>query len=111
MTYPATGEGIGKAMESGLLAAGIVGEALAGRRSIESLHHVYGDEFRRRFLGHYAAYDIAERWASHPWLLDLLAWRAYRGRFVQRELESLVAESGDPRRLFSTRGLLTAFFR
>jgi menaquinone-9 beta-reductase len=111
VTYPATGEGIGKSMESGLLAAGYLDAALAGRRGDGRLHDAYGEEFRRRFAARYRGYRVAQRWAAHPLLLDLLGARATAGRFVRQELEALVDERGDPRALFSTRGLMRALVR
>jgi geranylgeranyl reductase family protein len=111
MTYPATGEGIGKAMESGLLAAELVADSLAGRTPIDQVHSVYGDEFTRRFAPRYRAYRVAQRWAAWPVLLNLLARRADAGRFVREELEALVDERGDASALFSGRGLLTALVR
>jgi geranylgeranyl reductase family protein len=111
MTYPATGEGIGKAMESGLLAADLAGQALAGHGQLEDVHRAYESEFRRRFEPRYRAYRVAEAWLSRPWLLNLLARRAEAGCFVRTELEGLVSERGDPRHLFSATGLATALFR
>jgi geranylgeranyl reductase family protein len=111
MTYPGTGEGIGKAMESGLLAARYAIDALAGRRRIEDVYAEYGVEFKRRFASRYDAYAIAQRCAGLPWLIDLLARRANAGRFVRAELEALVDERGDASDLFSIRGLLTALVR
>ncbi len=111
VTYPATGEGIGKAMESGLLAASIVREALAHPREKDSAAELYGAEFRRRFLMRYRAYRVAQAWTGHPLLLNLLAARANAGAFVRRELESLIDEQGDAQGLFSARGLLTALVR
>ena len=108
MTYPATGEGIGKAMESGLLAARLVGESLRGGRTTESVHSAYDSEFRRQFAARYQAYWTAQSWSSRPWLLNLLASRANHGRFVRRELEGLIAETGNPLRLFSVGGLIRA---
>ncbi len=110
-TYAATGEGIGKAMESGILAAGLIDAALHGRRRAEGLEHAYRRKFERRFGERYRAYEVAERWARSPFLLNLLAWRANRGRFMQRELEALVAERGNPAALFSWPGLLKALVR
>jgi menaquinone-9 beta-reductase len=110
MTYPATGEGIGKAMESGLLAARLVGESLGGSRDPESVHRAYDSEFRRQFAARYRAYRTAQTWSSRPWLLDLLASRANQGRFVRRELEALIAETGHPLRLFSVGGFVRAVF-
>jgi geranylgeranyl reductase family protein len=111
MTYPATGEGIGKAMESGLIAAEFVAEAAAGRRAHDRLHEAYEAEFRRRFASRYAAYRKAEDWVSSAWLLNLLAWRANSGQFARRQLESLIAEQGAAERLFSRKGLLAAIFQ
>jgi menaquinone-9 beta-reductase len=108
MTYPATGEGIGKAMESGLLAARLVGDSLRGGHDPESVHRAYDSEFRRQFATRYRAYRTAQSWSSRPWLLNLIASRANRGRFVRRELEALIAETGNPLRLFSVRGLIEA---
>jgi flavin-dependent dehydrogenase len=109
-TYPATGEGIGKAMESGLLAARLVSDAIAGRRSAADLHQAYESEFREQFFPRYRAYGVAQAWSSHPWMLNILARRAHAGSFVRTELESLIAEQDDPSRLFSAKGLLTLLF-
>lgn len=110
-TYSATGEGIGKAMESGLLAAEMISDALRGARDAARVHDDYRDEFRRRFVARYRAYRTAQRWASSPAMLNLLAWRSHAGSFVQRELEAVVAERGDASALFSTAGLIRALVR
>jgi geranylgeranyl reductase family protein len=107
-TYPATGEGIGKAMESGMLAAEMIGEALHGRRTADGLEHAYRTEFQQRAAGRYRAYRVAQRWAASPTLLNLLAWRANTGNYMQAQLEALVAERGDAADLFSALGLLKA---
>jgi geranylgeranyl reductase family protein len=108
MTYPATGEGIGKAMQSGLLAARLVSAALTGGMSTDAVHRAYDAEFRCRFATRYQAYWTAQAWSSRPWLLNLLTSRANAGRFVRRELETLIAETGNPLRLFSVPGLVRA---
>lgn len=107
-TYSATGEGIGKAMESGMLAAEMADDALRGRRPLAGLEDAYRVEFLRRFRGRYRAYRVAQRWAGSPMLLNLLASRANAGRYVQAELEALIREQGDATGLFSTGGFLKA---
>ena len=108
LTYAATGEGIGKAMESAILAARYAQEALAGRRELRTLHQEYEREFREQFSLRYRAYAIAQRWAANPIVLSLLASRTNRGTFARRELEELIAERGNARVLFSKRGLVKA---
>jgi geranylgeranyl reductase family protein len=111
LTYAATGEGIGKAMESGIIAARLAQEALSGRQPVESAHATYRAEFKAAFAFRYRAYAVAQAWAASPIVLSLLAGRANGGRFALAELEDLIAERGDPRRLFSKTGLLKALVR
>jgi flavin-dependent dehydrogenase len=110
-TYSATGEGIGKAMDSGILAAEMVAQAIRDNRPGDGLEHAYRAEFERRFLGRYRAYRLAQRWAASPTLLNVLAARANAGRYMQAELEALIAERGDASDLFSVAGLLKALIR
>jgi geranylgeranyl reductase family protein len=110
-TYSATGEGIGKAMESGLLAAELVRDALNGRRSSSGLEQAYRRRFTRRYSSRYQASRVALKWARYPTLLNVLARRANRGTFVKEQLEGLLAERGNPAVLFSPSGLLTSLIR
>lgn len=111
MTYPATGEGIGKAMESGLLAARLVSEALSSTQPARAVHEAYESEFLTQFRTRYQAYGIGQACTARPWLLNYLSGRANAGRFVRTELEALIAERGDPLRLLSMKGLLTSLFQ
>lgn len=102
-TFAFSGEGIGKAMASALLAAECLLDA--GGEAPEVAYP------RRLIAAHgarYAAYDTAQRWLRHPRLCDWLARRARRGRFVGDQLAALLDESGDARRLFSFTGLVRA---
>jgi hypothetical protein len=97
-------------MESALLAAEFVMTAKPSLAA-NGLHASYGAEFRRRFSTRYRAYQVAQAWASRAVVLNLLAARASAGRFARAELEGLIAETADPRVLFSARGLACALFR
>jgi geranylgeranyl reductase family protein len=110
MTYPSTGEGIGKALQSGLLAARLVDDALGGGCVRDGVHHAYDIEFRRQFASRYEAYWTVQAWFARPWLLNLLARRANAGHFVRRELEALIAEQGNPLTLFSVNGAIRSLF-
>jgi geranylgeranyl reductase family protein len=111
LTYAATGEGIGKAMESGIMAANFAMDVLAGRRAVDDLHLAYERSFKEQFAFRYRAYSVAQAWASNPLILSLLAARTKPGTFAHHELEDLLAERGDARVLFSKRGLFRAVFQ
>lgn len=106
-TYGFSGEGIGKAMESGMIAARCIAEspdpATAPARYAAAIRSAFGDRFR--------AYRTAQDWLGHPTLMNLLAWRARRGRFVTAQLEGLFQETTDPRTLFSPLGMARALLR
>jgi menaquinone-9 beta-reductase len=102
-TFPFTGEGIGKAMETGELAAESLREALASDDPQRL------DRFtltaRRILEPKYVGYHAAERWLSRPWVTDLLVRRAQRSRFLRDALSGILNETIDPRTVFSIGGL------
>ncbi len=108
-TFPFTGEGIGKAMESGELAAGVVIEAVESRQPVRI--EAFSAMVRRRMEPKYLGYRAAERWLSRPWLTDLLARRARRSSFVRQALGGVLNETIDPRTVFSLRGLARSLYR
>jgi flavin-dependent dehydrogenase len=106
LTYPFTGEGIGKAIESGMLAA----EALLRRFAAPAgdppgAHADYGRAARAAFGARFATYRRAQAWVASPWLCDLLCRRAAREGWVRRQIEGMIAETANPRSLFSPWGL------
>jgi flavin-dependent dehydrogenase len=108
LTYPLSGEGIGKALESGMLAAECVLDALRRGEPPERLLARYGQAARSRFLRRFSGYRAGERLLAWPGLMNLLARRAREGRFVRRQLEAIFAEMAYPDSLFSVPGLLRA---
>lgn len=108
LTYPLSGEGIGKALESGMLAAECVLDAFRRGEPPERLLARYGQAARSRFLRRFAGYRAGERLLAWPGLMNLLARRAREGRFVRRQLEAIFAETAYPDSLFSVPGLLRA---
>lgn len=106
-TFPFTGEGIGKAMETGWLAAEVVDQALiAGDiKLLSSFWPRVELELKPRFLG----YEIAENWLSRPWLSDLLARRIVKSKFLQESVAGILNETVDPRSVFSLRGIVRSF--
>jgi geranylgeranyl reductase family protein len=104
-TYAFTGEGIGKAMETGMLAAAAV--------------HAGGDDaaVRTRYATAMQAlkpkFDLYER-ASHvnhrPWLADLVLWRARKSPRILRRMSGVLEETQNPGRLFTWRGITKLLF-
>ena len=106
-TFPFTGEGIGKAMETGEIAAEVAHEALSSGElnRLSIFPHRIEHELKPKFLG----YRIAENWFSRPWLNDFVARRIRSSRFLQDLVAGIVNETVDPREVFSLRGILRSF--
>jgi geranylgeranyl reductase family protein len=107
LTYSFSGEGIGKALESGIIAAEVVvGRRLRDEGSAKAMADTYSNRIREGCGPRFRAYKKAQDWLSSPTFGNLLARRAGKSRFVQRELSGLFLETTDPRRLFSLTGMM-----
>ena len=103
-TYDFTGEGIGKAMETGMLAA----EALIqGRTSQSGDAAVRADYDTRlaRLQPKFALYERANRINEYPWLADLVIWKARRSPGLLRRMSGVLNETSNPGNLISLRGI------
>ncbi|TDP73194.1 NAD(P)/FAD-dependent oxidoreductase [Roseateles toxinivorans] len=107
-TYSFTGEGIGKAMETGMLAADAV---LAGRRE-----HLADAEVRARYEAGLLAlkpkfqlYARANRVNAFPWLADLLIWRARKSPRLLARMSGVLNETSNPGNLISVKGFSRLF--
>jgi flavin-dependent dehydrogenase len=110
-TYAFTGEGIGKALETGLLAA----EALLG--SAGAVPDGAQAEVRSRYEAGLAAlkprfdlYERANQINAHPWLADLLIWRANKSARLLRRMAGVLEETSNPGNLVSIGGFFKVFF-
>ena len=93
-TFPLTGEGIGKAMETAELASDAVDQALdAGDPAPLG---AYEDRLRAELAPRYAGYEQAERWIARPWVNDLVARRARGSRRLRAMLEGVLQETVAP---------------
>ncbi len=103
-TFPFTGEGIGKAMETGEIAARQIDRALAedDLAHLTEFGHMLGQELAPRYTG----YLVAQQWLSHRWLNDLVASRVRRSPRLQRAIAGVLNETIDPRAIFSWRLLV-----
>ncbi|BDI03124.1 NAD(P)/FAD-dependent oxidoreductase [Sphaerotilus microaerophilus] len=107
-TYDFTGEGIGKALETGLLAADAL---LRGRRAGANDAAVCADYGAgvRRLQPRFALYERANGVNRHPWLADLVIWRARRSPRLLRRMSGVLDETSNPGHLLSLRGLFKLF--
>ncbi|CAN5253679.1 hypothetical protein BH10PSE18_BH10PSE18_05870 [soil metagenome] len=108
-TYLVSGEGIGKAMETGILAA-------------EALHmHILADDDAvvqaryeaglRALQPRFDMYRRASTIDRHPWLIDLLIWRAKKNPGLLRRLGGVLNETSSPGNLFSLHGFRRLFLQ
>jgi geranylgeranyl reductase family protein len=112
-TYSFTGEGIGKAYQTGLLAAdallaGRVGERVApgADAAVRARYEAGLAELKPRF----DLYERANRVNRHPWLADFLIWRARGNARLLRRMAGVLEETSNPGNLVSARGLLKVMF-
>ena len=108
-TYSFTGEGIGKAMETGMLAADAL---LAGRRTGLSEAQVR-ENYERSLTAlkpKFALYERANQVNAHPWLIDLLIWRAQRSPRLLRRMSGVLNETSNPGNLISLKGFSRILF-
>jgi menaquinone-9 beta-reductase len=102
-TYLCSGEGIGKALETGMLAAQAIIEGDAAKEAaVRARYEAALAALKPRFL----AYEQANRINEHPWLADLLIWRARRDARLAERLHGVLEETDDPGSLVSAAGIL-----
>jgi geranylgeranyl reductase family protein len=105
-TFPLTGEGIGKAMETAELGSALADRALR-EGSLAPLAEL-AERLTRELRPKYQAYEIAQRWIAVPGLADFLFHRARRRPRLRAAFSGMLRETIDPSSIFSPRGLLKA---
>jgi geranylgeranyl reductase family protein len=103
-TYALTGEGIGKALETGMLAAQAIVQGGDSAQVCERYAHSLS-ALKQRF----DLYERANVFNSLPWLADLVIWRARRSAGLRRRLSGVLEETVNPARLFTPWGLWRLF--
>ena len=108
-TYALTGEGIGKALETGILAAEAVQAGLqqgVGDAAVRERYEAALLALRPRF----AVYDRANSVNEHPWLVDLLVWSARRNPQRLARMSGVLEETHLPGNLITARALARLVF-
>jgi flavin-dependent dehydrogenase len=107
-TYSFTGEGIGKALETGILAAEAVVEGRAqgwAEADVRSRYQQGLSALKPRF----DLYARANKVNSHPWLADLLIWRAKKSERLLQRMSGVLNETSNPGNLVTLKGMLRLF--
>jgi flavin-dependent dehydrogenase len=105
-TYPLTGEGIGKAMETAALGASLADAAL--RAGTTAPLASYDERLARELRPKYVGYEAAQRWIAVPGLADLLFYRARRRPKLRAAFSGMLNETVEPSHVISPGGLLRA---
>jgi geranylgeranyl reductase family protein len=104
-TYSFTGEGIGKAMETGILAAEAVLAAAARGLDDAGLAAHY-EAGLARLKPKFDLYEKGNRVNHHPWLTEILIRRAASSPRLRQRMSNLLEEKSTPAQLVTVRGLL-----
>jgi len=105
-TLPFTCEGVGKALETGLLAAGVAAESLQKGDFSAAVLSRYPDLLEQRYRVLYRGYRKAQNWLGRGGIPDLLARRAAQKPRLRTALEEVLADRLLPSAVFSLSGLL-----
>jgi len=103
-TYSFTGEGIGKAMATGMAAAEAV---LQGHNDADTRQRY--EAVLQELKPRYDLYERANRINAAPWLADLLIWRAKRSPRLLKRMSGVLNETSNPGTLLSLKGLRRLF--
>ncbi len=104
-TYDFTGEGIGKAMETALLAA----DALLAHGDDEAAARAQYEAGLAQLAPKYRMYQRANQIYRVPGLIDLLIWRAGKSERLRRRMAGVLEETSTPGDLITLKGLYRLF--
>lgn len=105
-TYALTGEGIGKALETGMLAAEAI---LQGQHLSEAQVRQHYNSEIEALRPRFKLYERAQIFSLYPWLADLVIWRAQKSARLRQRISGLLNETSNPGQLFTLKGLVKLF--
>ncbi len=108
-TYAFTGEGIGKALETGIGAADTLIEGRRRDWTEAQVRSTY-EQRVRALQPRYAMYDKANIVNAHPWLVELVVWSAKRSPSRLRRMTGLLEETHLPSSLLTPKSWLRMLF-
>ena len=106
-TFPFTGEGIGKALQSGIV---------AGEQAAAALKHddaapvrTYATRIRAELSASYEGYAVAQKWLRRPWMYDFLVNRIDRSPYFRAMATGILTGASSPGSLFSASSVLRSY--
>jgi geranylgeranyl reductase family protein len=108
LTYSFSGEGIGKALQSGVMAANAVARHGTSPDGLRAAADDYTTALVSGFEQRFKAYKKMQRWLAWPAFANFLTRRANAGTFVRSQLQALFDDTGTPDGLLSVTGLVRA---
>jgi geranylgeranyl reductase family protein len=106
-TFPLTGEGVGQAMMTGAMAAAVISEALKTGNRDELKEYL--TQLESALRPRHSGFLHARRWVSRSWLNNFMGWRVRRSKYLQQACANFLANSSDPRQVYSLRAVLKSF--
>ncbi len=107
-TYSCTGEGIGKAMETALLAADAI--ISAPTNEDEAKIRARYETGLLALKPKYELYKKANRIHAYPWLAEIVIWFANRNAKLRTRMSGILRETSNPGNLFSIKGVRRVLF-
>jgi geranylgeranyl reductase family protein len=107
-TYAFTGEGIGTALQTGMLAASAILQGRAQGSDDGQVRAVF-EASLNALKPRFQMYQRANLVNRRPWLADLVVWRAGRSARIRRRLSALLDETSNPGHLWTARGVFKLF--
>ncbi len=107
-TLPLSGEGIGKAMESGEIAAEVIDEAFRSEQLTQLRR--FPTLIEKKLKPRYPSYAAAERWLTNFWMNDLIAVCLKRSKKLRNALAGVLKETTDPAAVFSLHGVVKSIW-
>ena len=108
-TYDFTGEGIGKAMETGILAAEALIDSRHQKHSAQQTCLQY-EKSLHQLMPKYNSYAKANNVNEYPWLMDLVIWRAQKSPRVLQSMTNFLNEKSNPAKIFTLKGAKRLLF-
>lgn len=105
-TYAFTGEGIGKALETGLAAADALLADAGDDAGVQARYGAALAALKPRF----DTYEAASYVNRFPWIANIVVSRARRSPAILRRLQGMLEETQNPGQLFSWRGVAHLMF-